>query len=984
MIETTKPIKKVIIRDNILKIIYHRELYNTFREKLNRMYSVLESKYFSAKWIKFAFNGEIGYWNNKTFLAVPVQTKYQRLKEKYFGIERTEISDFEVKALFNKQCPEEIMQGINASKNRFSKHWIMYNAGSYCIESKEFASWIDGDSIRVGVVGITPENFKKAILSQMYAILTDDVFKNVVKMLNDRSIIETNDKTKCITEQEIDSLVEFFELDRNKIEKEVSEQVMSNYTMSPELLKIYTESLLACDRTRADLENYDKKCLEDVNSGHWELWYDNEPKAGNDQVLAVIEKPLIARNPVADIHEDGLIGIDFGTKSTIVSKRDGREKTSLLRVGTGQLNKKAEAYHYENPTIMEFINLEKFLSDYNARNGRPDTSIDDLRVSHTANNDLKSCTVSDDFYSYFYDIKQWCGDTDRSVKIIDQKGVERVLPAFISLGKDDFNPLEIYAYYLGLYINNMRNGIYLDYILSFPVTYEKSVKEKILESFTKGLKKSLPETILNNEEIMAKFRVRQGVSEPAAYAITALQGYGFEPDEDENIFYSIFDFGGGTTDFDFGLWRCADESKRDERRYDYVIEHFGSEGDKYLGGENLLELMAYEVFKANADLLGRTKKSDKDNDEKSTSGFSFSKPKECDDFPGSETLISDSQEARRNTKQLMEVLRPFWEGIIGIYDESYGRTEEQGNVTEKNDTIAYNGYVFKNTDKCRFPINDGAIKVDLFDKDGNRKSGQKLFVENKEKGININLVDILEKRIERGVSNFFTSIYLAFRNESAVKSRVNEIQIFLAGNSSKSPILRKLFDKYIEDSNNEFREKSDRGYFRLFPPLGTKEAAALQHELGMKTNENDITTPTGKTGVAYGLIAGRDGGKIKIISETKADKQTKFRYNVGISKRGKFKIILDRNKIDYGQWIYLIDAGIEDFEIYYTSLPNAAKMLVEETGIYNKRCRLPFTDENADVYIRCVEDAPEDIEYCVSRSDEPSEDTEIIRIHLDC
>lgn len=984
MIETTKPIKKVIIRDNILKIIYHRELYNTFREKLNRMYSVLESKYFSAKWIKFAFNGEIGYWNNKTFLAVPVQTKYQRLKEKYFGIERTEISDFEVKALFNKQCPEEIMQGINASKNRFSKHWIMYNAGSYCIESKEFASWIDGDSIRVGVVGITPENFKKAILSQMYAILTDDVFKNVVKMLNDRSIIETNDKTKCINEQEIDSLVEFFDLDRSAIEKEVSKQVMSNYTISPELLKIYTESLLACDRTRADLENYDKKCLEDVNSGHWELWYDNEPKAEKSQTLAVLEKPLIARNPVADIHEDGLIGIDFGTKSTIVSKRDGREKTSLLRVGTGQLNKKAEAYHYENPTIMEFINLEKFLSDYNARNGRPETSIDDLRVSHTANNDLKSCTVSDDFYSYFYDIKQWCGDTERNVKIIDQEGVERVLPAFISLGKDDFNPLEIYAYYLGLYINNMRNGIYLDYILSFPVTYEKSVKEKILESFTNGLKKSLPETILNNEEIMAKFRVRQGVSEPAAYAITALQGYGFEPDEGENIFYSIFDFGGGTTDFDFGLWRCADESKRDERRYDYVIEHFGSEGDKYLGGENLLELMAYEVFKANADLLGRTKKSDKDNDEKSNAGFSFSKPKECDDFPGSETLISDSQEAKRNTKQLMEVLRPFWEGIIGIDDGNCKKTGEHGNVSEQNDTIAYNGYIFSNTDKCRFPINDGAIKVDLFDKDGNRKSGQKLFVENKEKGINLNLVEILEKRIERGVSNFFTSICLAFRNESAVKSRVNEIQIFLAGNSSKSPILRKLFDKYIEDSNNEFREKSDSGYFHLFPPLGTKEAIALQHELGMKTDENDITAPTGKTGVAYGLIAGRDGGKIKIISETKADKQTKFRYNVGISKRGKFKIILDRNKIDYGQWIYLIDAGIEDFELYYTSLPNAAKMLVNETGIYNKRCRLPFTDENADVYIRCVEDAPEDIEYCVSRSDEPSEDTEIIRIHLDC
>ena len=107
--------------------------------------------------------------------------------------------------------------------------------------------------------------------------------------------------------------------------------------------------------------------------------------------------------------------------------------------------------------------------------------------------------------------------------------------------------------------------------------------------------------------VMKKFRVRQGVNEPAAYAITALQEYGFEPDEDENVLYSIFDFGGGTTDFDFGLWRCSDDSKRDERRYDYVIEHFGSEGDKYLGGENLLELLAFEVFKANADLLGKRK-----------------------------------------------------------------------------------------------------------------------------------------------------------------------------------------------------------------------------------------------------------------------------------------------------------------------------------------------------------------------------------------
>lgn len=54
MIETTKPINKVIIHNKVMNNIYHKELYNTLREKLNSMYSELESKYFSAKWIRFA------------------------------------------------------------------------------------------------------------------------------------------------------------------------------------------------------------------------------------------------------------------------------------------------------------------------------------------------------------------------------------------------------------------------------------------------------------------------------------------------------------------------------------------------------------------------------------------------------------------------------------------------------------------------------------------------------------------------------------------------------------------------------------------------------------------------------------------------------------------------------------------------------------------------------------------------------------------
>lgn len=996
----TKQVNKVVLRDNVLKSVIHAELYKTFREKVKSEYDEIEEGYFSDEWIEFALKNEIGYWNQKTGCAIPVQAYYgnkEDLKDNYFGIQRTDYNEDSVKTLFNDTCPDGIMDGIKASKTFEGGHWIGFGSYSYCVEEERYANWNDNDSIQVGVVEISQEDFKNAILSQKYEIIVDFLelshdnflrsmkFKKAISVIKERSILSTSDKAKCVSEQDIDKLLDILKMDRAVIEKEVTERVMHNFTMTPEIISLYTEGLLACDKVRADLDVYEKKRLEDVNEGHWELWSDSEPVAKEGQVIATLEKPLVARNPAIDIHEDGLIGIDFGTKSTIVSKQDGREKTNLLRVGTGQLNKKAVSSHYENPTIMEFINLEKFISDYHTRCGRPETSIDDLRVSHTANTDLKSCTRSDDFYSFFYDIKQWCGDTERNIKIIDQKGVERVLPAFVNLEEDAFNPLELYAYYLGLYINNMhKKEIYLDYILSFPVTYEKSVKEKILSSFTKGLKKSLPEPILKNEAIMSKFRVRQGVNEPAAYAITALQGYGFEPDEDENVLYAIFDFGGGTTDFDFGLWRCSDDSKREERRYDYVIEHFGSEGDKYLGGENLLELLAFEVFKANADLLGKKKKAGADEkaEEEGTSGFTFSKPKECDEFPGSETLISDSQEARRNTKQLMEALRPFWEGIVAIADKdaesgskSEEAAEESDGESEGNQTIVYEGYVFRNDADCKFPIDNGCITVSLFDKDGNRKSNQKLYIENPKENIHVNLVEILEKRIERGVSNFFTSIAKAFRNEAAVKSEVNEIQIFLAGNSSKSPILSKLFQAYIQN------EEGGKEYYHLFPPLGTKEAFAIQRERGIAVHEEDITAPTGKTGVAYGLIAGREGGKIKVISEIKADAQTKFRYNIGVEKRGKFKMILDRTLVDYGQWVLLTDAGVEDFEIYYTSQPNAAKMAISETGIYKKRCRLPYVDEDADVYIRCVEDSPEELEYCISK-DEPNDDAEGTRIHL--
>ena len=337
VISRTKQVDKVVLRDNVLKNVIHAELYKTFREKVKSEYDKIEEDYFSDEWIKFVVKDEIGYWNERIGRAIPVQAYYgnkEDLKDNYFGIQRTDYNEYSVNYLFDDFCPEEIMDGIKASKTFEGGHWIGFGSYSYCVEEERYANWNDNDSIQVGVVEISQEDFKKAILSQKYEIPTNfldelllsgeefsrnEIFKDTVSVIKERSILSTSDKTKCVSEQDIDKLLDILKMDRAEIEKEVTERVMHNFTMTPEIISLYTEGLLACDKVRADLDVYEKKRLEDVNEGHWELWSDSEPVAKEGQVIATLEKPLVARNPAIDIHEDGLIGIDFGTKSTIVS-----------------------------------------------------------------------------------------------------------------------------------------------------------------------------------------------------------------------------------------------------------------------------------------------------------------------------------------------------------------------------------------------------------------------------------------------------------------------------------------------------------------------------------------------------------------------------------------------------------------------------------------------------------------------------------------
>ncbi|MBS6286975.1 MAG: hypothetical protein KH433_06225, partial [Campylobacter concisus] len=191
----------------------------------------------------------------------------------------------------------------------------------------------------------------------------------------------------------------------------------------------FVEPFLYEDKMRADIKEYEPKMLTDVGLGLWELWEMDEGK--NDGIEVNLEHSLTARDPKSSI-KDGVVGIDFGTKSTVVVYQEDTVKINPMRVGIGDLGKKIEKSHYENPTIISFGDLGKFIQDYEAREGRPYTRWEDVNISHAAYNSLLQ-SASSEYNSYLNELKQWAGQRDKKLKIFDRKGKEFEIKGFSEL-----------------------------------------------------------------------------------------------------------------------------------------------------------------------------------------------------------------------------------------------------------------------------------------------------------------------------------------------------------------------------------------------------------------------------------------------------------------------------------------------------------------------------------------------------------------------
>ncbi|MCQ2893064.1 hypothetical protein JT244_07260 [Helicobacter pylori] len=749
-------------------------------------------------------------------------------------------------------------------------------------------------------------NFKEEVSKEDRTKFEQALWVLHVIVNNETSLRYLSDENQKFIEDLAQNLVQDKKITNEQIEKTL--EIVSTSDVDVDFEK-FKDLMLKVDNIAVGLKSYSQSQLLDLNGGHWDLEvpsvpkesvtfrFDNLPKDKDNK-----EMNFYARSSLKDLNK-GVVAIDFGTKSTTASYMDKTGTYRLLSIGWDVDIESLQKY--ENPTIVEFRNKEKFLKDYNALNHRPFTEKNDIKVVHEAQKNLSS-VQGNDLYRFFSQLKQWAG--------ADEKRNFRDFKEDFSLESStnctDFNPIEIYAYCIGRCINNMENGVFLKYFLSYPIKYEKHQAEKIRESFEKGLKKSLPRHVFDDEKTAKTFKVELKASEPCAYAISALKSYGFDKVAklDKPIYYGVFDFGGGTTDFDFGKWEKSASPK-----FAYKMTHFSNGGDKYLGGENLLELLAFEAYGQNFQTLK----------EKS---IVIAKPNyDRIDTQRFGSFMQNSSGARLNLQKIASELRPFLENLDADIIEAI---EEKIEGFEKG------------------------FKVQLFDRNGKDIPEIELKVDYKE------LLKFLKDKIDGGVKNFFAGFSKVMAEN--IDNQCRAFHIFLGGNASKSVLVKQAFENAKEEQLKAYKQKTSKDYFTfiLYEPLGTEASDKQILEL---TGEDvskipPYLKPTCKTGVAFGLLESRP--KVGGIERPSIDSNPVFKYDLGIEREGKFHTRISRDSLKPNEYqIFQTKeewGGFDELEIRYSdkSLANTNTLNIQDTQLIFIALE---EHEEVDVKVCCVD-----------------------------
>lgn len=491
------------------------------------------------------------------------------------------------------------------------------------------------------------------------------------------------------------------------------------------------------------------------------------------------------------IRKSSIVSIDFGTSSTCAAIQPAGNM-ELLRL-SGELKNLAENEKaYENPTNLMIYDWQSFFSQWT--NDNPDlpllrsTVFDEKGEIQDRYADFDSGYTVEKMFSEVDDAKGHRKmeailtrlksipmnlENENEIKFVpynDVHGLERtVIDTLEDEDESHLNPVRFYGYLLGRIINNpARGGYYTKYYISYPVKFERKIRNLIKESLADGIMRSLPRPVRENLDVNEAFSMDYPESVACLGALIPNQ-LKLRQDGSPQVF-AIFDLGGGTLDTSYGIYREANEEDDKESEYGQAIQLMGIGGDPYAGGENLIHQLVFEIYKHNKDEMRRLK-------------IPFPLP------PG-EKMPADMDETlvKKRADRIMQTnLRTMMEKI--------GRPIFKYDQEDAIDSAMTS--IFPSDKYPDFAQSSNTLKITLRDKDNN----------DQEVTLEIEGIDsFLEESMKKIVQQFETEMERVFHEKKKflVEARLldadsdeefdlDEVAIFLGGNASKQrELLRQM------------------------------------------------------------------------------------------------------------------------------------------------------------------------------------------------
>jgi hypothetical protein len=378
----------------------------------------------------------------------------------------------------------------------------------------------------------------------------------------------------------------------------------------------------------------------------------------SDDKKEVVPPEVVRRDPNQDVR-DAWVAIDFGARATVVAVGNG-ERHELVRIGATKAP--TVARDFEIPSEVGFINLPRVIKAWSDRVILPLTEWADVKVGFAARDRravvgkeraqrtrasvdaLPSLSARFAVGTNVY----VCGrsNLDAPVKldapaapIIDEEGISP---------DDPFDPVELFAYYMGLHINCRERGIHLRYAVGMPAGWSPERRTQLMAQIRRGVLRSLPAGMVAYDDLDLLQVIDAGPN-VLSFAAFAFKVFGISPKSTEPVPFASVDAGASETAVLCGQYR---EGSPDEVAggYEKVIEHVEPTVLPTLGGEQLLHRMAYKVYVASASSMRHNE-------------IPFEVPAGEEVDPEAGDRLDSSFEAQLNVRLLKDAVRPILEKV---------------------------------------------------------------------------------------------------------------------------------------------------------------------------------------------------------------------------------------------------------------------------------------------------------------------------------